>query len=172
MEGYVTKWTNVVTRWKKRYLVINKSSLEYFKDKGADKKGNLDLKDCLVEMSQHDPCKFTVTNTKNGEAIYFRATNIQEKIQWLNAINTGKQGPQLTKEQSMRKMFAQILRERIFKERNVINDSMTKASNESAISIENLKAARDLVENGKDKAEILSLIDNVQLSLPKINVLP
>ena len=51
MEGFLKKWTNYVTSWKKRYFELKNGVLQYSKTKQGKRKGALYMS--TTEISRH-----------------------------------------------------------------------------------------------------------------------
>jgi hypothetical protein len=49
-EGFLKKWTNIVTRWKKRYFILSNGVLEYSKTKDSKRKGTIYISTCKVQF--------------------------------------------------------------------------------------------------------------------------
>jgi len=93
----------MVSRWKKRFVVIIDSKLYYYKAKGSALKGTVDLTQSHIEMNSNDPMLFTIANKNTGEKLYFRAFTTQEKLRWMNALNQITNLPFLTQTASIKK---------------------------------------------------------------------
>jgi len=89
MEGYLVKWTNMISRWKKRYVVIDKDKLYYYKEKGGKILGSYSLRNVDITISHSDPSGFTL-KFGNGEATKFKAPDTNERQKWLIAAKAGK----------------------------------------------------------------------------------
>ncbi len=89
MEGCLVKWTNIISRWKKRYVVIDKDKFTYYKRKGGKVQGSHLLRGVVIEMVHSDPAGFLL-QFENGEVMQFRANDAGEKQKWLVAIQAGK----------------------------------------------------------------------------------
>jgi len=89
MEGYLVKWTNIISRWKKRYVVVDKDRFAYYKKKDGKLQGSHNLKGVMLEIVHSDPAGFKL-NFGGGEVLQFRANDAAEKQKWLLAIQAGK----------------------------------------------------------------------------------
>ena len=49
-EGLLKKWTNIVTRWKKRYFILSNGTLEYSKNKNSKRKGTIYISTTKVQF--------------------------------------------------------------------------------------------------------------------------
>jgi hypothetical protein len=60
MEGYLSKWTNYVTRWNRRYFVLHDGVLSYCKDKGLKLKGHVHLASATVINHAKDSNRISI----------------------------------------------------------------------------------------------------------------
>lgn len=87
MEGYLKKWTNYVTRWKKRYFELNNGVLQYSKSKIGKRKGTVYIS--TTEISTHkNKCRI-VLNT-GVSTIHLKASSVKEATEWMVALRSCK----------------------------------------------------------------------------------
>lgn len=91
MEGYLKKWTNYVTRWKKRYFNLKNAVLEYGKTPRDKNKSRIYLK--TTDISRHKNKKRIVLNT-GTIVINLKAPSEKEAQEWINALRLSKDTPQ------------------------------------------------------------------------------
>ena len=78
MEGFLSKWTNAVTRWKKRYFQIKDGVLIYGKNQSKKPKGMIPL-NVIKIVHGKKPREFTI----NGgiQSLHLRGYTKEETIQ-------------------------------------------------------------------------------------------
>lgn len=59
-EGYLTKWTNIVTRWKRRYFKLQDGVLIYSKNTQSRPKEIISLSTCKIQPNNKKPLVFSV----------------------------------------------------------------------------------------------------------------
>lgn len=90
MEGYLSKYTNMISRWKKRYFILHEDVLFYCKEKGGSQKGSIHLKVARIEASNKgDSLNIHIHTGTN--VIHLKAPTLTEKIQWVNALRASQQ---------------------------------------------------------------------------------
>ncbi len=89
MEGYLVKWTNIISRWKKRYVVVDKDKFTYYKKKSGKMLGSFTMQRLRIEMVHGEPLGFLL-QFHTGEAMHFRANDAVEKQKWLTVLQSGK----------------------------------------------------------------------------------
>ncbi|CAD8189013.1 unnamed protein product [Paramecium octaurelia] len=94
MEGYLKKWTNIVTRWQDRYFILNDHILHYCEHQGGQSKGQIHLKVAAIILVPEDPLRI-ILNTGTNE-IQLRASSVPEKIEWVNALKRAQESCQET----------------------------------------------------------------------------
>lgn len=88
MEGELDKWTNYATGWKKRYCVVKGEIFYYYNNKGEPVKGKAHLATSKIEEYSKDSNKFELDT--GCAYFYFRASSMEEKKSWLNALKKAK----------------------------------------------------------------------------------
>ena len=78
-EGFIKKWVNLVTGFKKRYFVLTKDLLVYYKEKKGQvsEKGQISLKLARVDPRTMNDKKMVIGTGTNE--IHLEFTTIEEK---------------------------------------------------------------------------------------------
>ncbi|CAL8285321.1 unnamed protein product [Gadus morhua 'NCC'] len=89
INGYLMKYTNLVTGWQYRFFVLNNEAgmLEYFvneQSRPQKPRGTLPLAGAVISPSDEDSHTFTV-NAISGEQYKLRATDAKERQHWSQA---------------------------------------------------------------------------------------
>lgn len=90
VDGYLMKYTNLVTGWQYRFFVLNNELgvLEYFvneQSRNQKPRGNLLLAGAVISPSDEDSHTFTV-NAISGEQYKLRAANAKERQHWVSRL--------------------------------------------------------------------------------------
>ncbi|XP_051567052.1 oxysterol-binding protein-related protein 11-like [Myxocyprinus asiaticus] len=90
VDGYLMKYTNLVTGWQYRYFVLNNEAglLEYFvneQSRNLKPRGLLPLAGAVISPSDEDSHTFTV-NAISGEQYKLRATDAKERQHWVSRL--------------------------------------------------------------------------------------
>ncbi|RVE75225.1 hypothetical protein OJAV_G00014720 [Oryzias javanicus] len=90
IEGYLMKYTNLVTGWQYRFFMLNNDAglLEYFVSdqlKNLKPRGTLPLAGAVISPSDEDSHTFTV-NAISGEQYKLRATDAKERQHWVSRL--------------------------------------------------------------------------------------
>lgn len=90
VDGYLMKYTNLVTGWQYRYFVLNNEAglLEYFvneQSRNQKPRGSLPLAGAVISPSDEDSHTFTV-NAISGEQYKLRATDAKERQHWVSRL--------------------------------------------------------------------------------------
>ncbi|KAI7808384.1 oxysterol-binding protein-related protein 11 [Triplophysa rosa] len=90
VDGYLMKYTNLVTGWQYRYFVLNNEAglLEYFvneQSRNQKPRGLLPLAGAVISPSDEDSHTFTV-NAISGEQYKLRATDAKERQHWVSRL--------------------------------------------------------------------------------------
>ncbi|XP_045452383.1 ceramide transfer protein [Melitaea cinxia] len=91
LRGYLSKWTNYIHGWQDRFIVLKDSTLSYYKselESNLGCRGALCLKKAKVKPHEFDDCRFDVS--VNDCVWYLRATNPEEKQQWIDVLESFK----------------------------------------------------------------------------------
>lgn len=89
MEGYLKRWTGILTRWKLNYFILHKNILIYCSQKGTATLGTIHLKISSILLIPDDPLRIIINS--GTKEINLRAQNIDEKIKWVNALRTSQE---------------------------------------------------------------------------------
>lgn len=84
MEGNLYKWTNIVSRWKRRYFYIQRGVLRYAKDQGQKQLGFIPLQFSSLYIHSRNPCKILI-NT-GVSTVHLRGTTVDEVKMWFEAL--------------------------------------------------------------------------------------
>uniref|UniRef100_A0A3Q3K5L9 Oxysterol-binding protein n=1 Tax=Monopterus albus TaxID=43700 RepID=A0A3Q3K5L9_MONAL len=90
IDGYLLKYTNLVTGWQYRFFVLNNEAglLEYFvneQSRPQKPRGMLPLAGAVISPSDEDSHTFTV-NAISGEQYKLRATDAKERQHWVSRL--------------------------------------------------------------------------------------
>uniref|UniRef100_A0AAY4E0R9 Oxysterol-binding protein n=1 Tax=Denticeps clupeoides TaxID=299321 RepID=A0AAY4E0R9_9TELE len=90
VDGYLMKYTNLVTGWQYRFFVLNNELglLEYFVNEQSrlqKPRGTLPLAGAVISPSDEDSHTFTV-NAISGEQYKLRATDAKERQHWVSRL--------------------------------------------------------------------------------------
>ncbi|XP_011604563.2 oxysterol-binding protein-related protein 11 [Takifugu rubripes] len=90
IDGYLMKYTNLVTGWQYRFFVLNNESglLEYFvneQSRPQKPRGMLPLAGAVISPSDEDSHTFTV-NAISGEQYKLRASDAKERQHWVSRL--------------------------------------------------------------------------------------
>ncbi|XP_034034570.1 oxysterol-binding protein-related protein 11-like [Thalassophryne amazonica] len=90
IDGYLMKYTNLVTGWQYRFFVLNNEAglLEYFVNEQSrlqKPRGMLPLAGAVISPSDEDSHTFTV-NAISGEQYKLRATDAKERQHWVSRL--------------------------------------------------------------------------------------
>ncbi|KAG1937668.1 oxysterol-binding protein-related protein 11 [Pimephales promelas] len=90
VDGYLMKYTNLVTGWQYRYFVLNNEAglLEYFvneQSRNQKARGSLPLAGAVISPSDEDSHTFTV-NAISGEQYKLRASDAKERQHWVSRL--------------------------------------------------------------------------------------
>uniref|UniRef100_A0A3P8YXJ6 Oxysterol-binding protein n=1 Tax=Esox lucius TaxID=8010 RepID=A0A3P8YXJ6_ESOLU len=90
IDGYLMKYTNLVTGWQYRFFVLNNEAglLEYFvneQSRPQKPRGTLHLAGAVISPSDEDSHTFTV-NAISGEQYKLRAADAKERQHWVSRL--------------------------------------------------------------------------------------
>ena len=89
MEGYLKRWTGLLTRWQVNYFILHKTILVYCKEKGSTTMGTIHLKISSILLIPDDPLRIIINS--GTKEINLRAENINEKVKWVNALRNAQE---------------------------------------------------------------------------------
>mmetsp|Transcript_981 Transcript_981/g.2444 ORF Transcript_981/g.2444 Transcript_981/m.2444 type:complete len:604 (-) Transcript_981:388-2199(-) len=84
LEGYLTKWTNALTGWKRRYFILDDDKLSYCKNRGGKIKGTLNLSQSKVLPNSLYPARFKIFSGR--KYMHLKAYSVEEARKWLAAL--------------------------------------------------------------------------------------
>jgi hypothetical protein len=84
MEGFMSKWTNMVSGWKKRYFVLEGDILKYSKGKCQQFKGQIHLN--ISKLIPHKKNKQQFSLDTGTTRIHLKGYTQEETEQWKTAI--------------------------------------------------------------------------------------
>jgi PH domain len=89
-EGYIKKWVNLVSGFKKRYFVLTRDLLVYYKEKKGlvSEKGQISIKLARVDPRNMNDRKMIIATGTNE--IHLEFQSVDEKREWLQAIDQCK----------------------------------------------------------------------------------
>ena len=92
-EGYCKKYKNFMRGYKTRFVVLDDTTISYSKNKGSKARSTFSLVD--IEITEK-PKKKTVLVIKTNykDTFYFKYKTVEEKNEWLEAMNEGKRRAQ------------------------------------------------------------------------------
>lgn len=86
MEGYIYKWTNIISGFKPRYALIKDGKLELSAFKDDPSKKIYDLSNCTLLEEKKNHFSIEIKEKK----ISFKTYSEYEKTEWIKAINQSK----------------------------------------------------------------------------------
>ncbi|KAI6654867.1 Pleckstrin homology domain-containing family A member 8-like [Oopsacas minuta] len=92
MEGYLSKWTNYISGWKRRYFLLNQGVLSYYlscEEVEAGCRGSVQVIHCRPISHPHDHCRLDIA-LPSKRCIYLKASTSSERQQWLVALANAK----------------------------------------------------------------------------------
>lgn len=84
MEGFMSKWTNMVSGWKKRYFVLDGDILKYSKGKCQQFKGQIHLN--IAKLIPHKKNNRRFSLDTGTTRIHLKGYSLEETEQWKAAI--------------------------------------------------------------------------------------
>lgn len=91
MEGELKKWTNYVTRWKKRYFELRSGILQYSKTKDGKRKGTIYMSTTEIKIGKNRCRIYLDTGTSKIE---LKAADQKEASKWFTAMLQEKEAMQ------------------------------------------------------------------------------
>lgn len=88
IEGYLKKWTNLISGWQSRYFMLKDGILFYCNKKDSPVKGTIHMKICKFELSPNEPLKIIINS--GTKALHLKTESVSEKLKWLNALRASK----------------------------------------------------------------------------------
>jgi len=157
IEGWLSKWTNYMSGYQKRWFVLSDGYLSYYKSKAEfteeSCRGGVNIFNCIT-TSDKESCCLIISNA-GSQQIYFhlKAENEDERLKWLEAIQNSKCST------------AQIANSEVH------SDDSQKAPGVPDVGLDakinNLVTCNDLVL--KHSSSLLSTLCDVQMSKNSLN---
>ena len=91
LTGSVLKWTNYLSQWQWRYLVVQNGRMIYFKSKNETHlgcRGELSLAMAQINPSFYDPTRFDVILPHAELHWYFKADNEINRDKWVGVLKS------------------------------------------------------------------------------------
>lgn len=91
LTGSVLKWTNYLSQWQWRYLVVQNGRMIYFKSKNEAHlgcRGELSLSYAKINPSFYDPTRFDVVMPHAEAQWYFKADNEINRDKWVGVLKS------------------------------------------------------------------------------------
>jgi len=91
LTGSVLKWTNYLSQWQWRYLVVQNGRMIYFKSKNEAHlgcRGELSLNYAKINPSFYDPTRFDVVMPHAEAQWYFKADNEINRDKWVGVLKS------------------------------------------------------------------------------------
>eukprot|EP01135_Chromosphaera_perkinsii_P002780 Nk52_evm148s226 gene=Nk52_evmTU148s226 len=112
LEGYLSKWTNYLSGYQKRYFILGDGVLQYYKSKedadlvrtgaklkasksssntgegGADPRGSIPIQDVVISVNSDSEVEFSVYN--KDIQFYLQASELEERRRWIIALGSAK----------------------------------------------------------------------------------
>ena len=86
MEGYLKKWTNIVTRWKSRYFILTNSFLIYSNTREAKELGRVQLSTASLKLVDNQ----IIVLESGASSFQLKASTDKETQEWYQAIKRCK----------------------------------------------------------------------------------
>ncbi|CBZ50967.1 oxysterol-binding family protein, related [Neospora caninum Liverpool] len=84
-QGWLQKWTNLVSSWRPRYFYVMPGLFKYSVQKGAPPKEVFMLNQCVIRLCPYDPVRFEV-EVVDQQTLYLRTETLEEKQLWYAAF--------------------------------------------------------------------------------------
>ncbi|PFH36619.1 Oxysterol-binding protein [Besnoitia besnoiti] len=84
-QGWLQKWTNLVSSWRPRYFYVMPGLFKYSVQKNAPPKEVFMLNQCVIRLCPHDPVRFEV-EVVDQQTLYLRTETLEEKQLWYAAF--------------------------------------------------------------------------------------
>ena len=171
MEGFMSKWTNMVSGWKKRYFVLDENILKYSKAKGQQFKGQIHLN--IANIIPHKKDKRRYSLDSGTKRIHLRGYSVEETEQWITAILTSQSNARNSRERKSLKSPIAEYRESFFDRGTIaipncdrIAETARKLDRIGIVhgSIQNeLRKIRKEIGNQTGAVELSSMIEEFQV---------
>jgi len=91
IEGFLRKWTGLLTGWRERYFTLKAGGILEFTDRNNGKdKGTIHLKIATIKLTPKDPLRITIHS--GLKELNLRAGSIIDKYRWVSALREAAYG--------------------------------------------------------------------------------
>jgi len=91
IEGFLKKWTGILTGWRERYFTLKAGGILEFTDRNHGKdKGTIHLKIATIKLTPKDPLRITIHS--GLKELNLRAGSIIDKYRWVSALREAAYG--------------------------------------------------------------------------------
>ncbi|KAF6216601.1 hypothetical protein GE061_000945 [Apolygus lucorum] len=91
LQGVLSKWTNYIHGWQRRFIVLKDGNLSYYKseeERGFGCRGAISLFKATIKPHEFDECRFDVS--VNDCVWYLRADSLEDKQHWVEVLEAFK----------------------------------------------------------------------------------
>ncbi|XP_054277748.1 ceramide transfer protein-like isoform X2 [Macrosteles quadrilineatus] len=91
LKGFLSKWTNYIHGWQRRYIVLKDGTLSYYKSEqetGFGCRGAISLFKATIKPHEFDECRFDVS--VNDCVWYLRAESAEDRQYWIDILEAFK----------------------------------------------------------------------------------
>lgn len=157
MEGTLSIYIGIITRWKEKYFILHDNVLSYCPDQGSPIQGSIHLGVATVNVDEKELLHILI-NTGTS-TVKLKAADMSKKAQWLNAIREAQQNlyAQELKESALSDMKNEY--QSGFKDENLykLNPDIRNLLYSNESSIANDKLSEIWVLQAKMKEQIFNL---------------
>ncbi|KAK0168824.1 hypothetical protein PV327_002591 [Microctonus hyperodae] len=92
LQGPLSKWTNYIHGWQRRFIVLKDGTLSYYKseqDSGLGCRGSISLYKADIKAHEFDECRFDVS-VNDCLVWYLRANSPEECQRWVDVLKSYK----------------------------------------------------------------------------------
>ncbi|CAI8021088.1 Pleckstrin homology domain-containing family A member 8 [Geodia barretti] len=121
MQGTLCKWTNYMSGWQQRWVVLDGSTLAYYlaaTEVHQGCRGSFKVTSCDIHVHPTDHLRFDIVMPGGRQVLYLKASSTVERQQWVVALGTSKQeeegnigkllGPSLDQQVAVRSKMAEL----------------------------------------------------------------
>ncbi|OAF69868.1 hypothetical protein A3Q56_02372, partial [Intoshia linei] len=151
ISNWLLKYTNVVSGYQKRWVVVYKKTgiLKYYEKndtKNFRARGYIDLTKAVVEVSQEDLVSFAIVSKVNTVCFRFKCSNIYERRSWISLI--------------MDIQDSNVNESKIYTKQNLLNsENFSIGENLSSFSLSNSYDSLNLIKSHYDN--LVETADNI-----------
>jgi hypothetical protein len=172
MEGHLSKWTNALTGWKRRYFILEAEHFTYFRKQGGKSKGTIDLTQAKVVPNTLYPTRFKILNA--NKYMHLKAYSVEEARKWLacllklHALADSIDNSILTVQQSPRNSLSPDRLTLVMTQLKLLNHKVVVLAKTLQVSGVHKATVKELVEAADASSLLLSQVghqfDDVQAS--------